>query len=95
MKNNQFKVRDEESSQISKLENQLRFNTEQQQFNMQEVALKVKNLEDQALLSDKIRTELRDKLRVTEDGNREMISFIKNLQQQGDQELSSMRNFLQ
>lgn len=51
---------------------------------MQEVALKVKNLEDQALLSDKIRTELRDKLRVTEDGNREMISFIKNLQQQGD-----------
>lgn len=84
MKNNQFKVRDEETSHISRLENQLRFNTEQQQFNMQEVALKVKNLEDQVLLSDKIRTELRDKLRVTEDGNREMISFIKNLQQQGD-----------
>ena len=84
MKNNQFKVRDEETSHISRLENQLRFNTEQQQFNMQEVALKVKNLEDQVLLSDKIRTEIRDKLRVTEDGNREMISFIKNLQQQGD-----------
>jgi len=32
---------------------------------------------------------------VSEDGNREMIAFIKNLQQQGDVELSSMRNFLQ
>jgi len=31
------------------------------------------------MLSDKIKIELRDKLRVTEDGNREMMAFIKNL----------------
>lgn len=39
--------------------------------------------------------ELREKLRLTEDNNREMVNFIKNLQSQGDQELSSMRAFLQ
>jgi len=39
--------------------------------------------------------ELREKLRLTEDNNREMVNFIKNLQSQGDQELSSMRQFLQ
>lgn len=61
----------------------------------QEMNLKIKSLEDQVMLSDKIKIELRDKLRVTEDGNREMMAFIKNLQQQGDQELASMRNFLQ
>jgi hypothetical protein len=57
--------------------------------------MKIKNLEEQVLLGEKTRIDLRDKLRVTEDNNREMINFIKNLQSQGDQELSSMRNFLQ
>ena len=55
----------------------------------------MKSLEDQVLLADRTRNELRDKLRVTEDNNREMINFIKNLQTQGDSELSSMRSFLQ
>jgi hypothetical protein len=41
--------------------------------------LKVKNLEDQVILSDKIKIDLRAKLQVTEEGNREMMSFIKNL----------------
>lgn len=84
MKENQFKARDAEVSQISKLETQLRYSQEQQQYGMQEIILKVKNLEEQVLMSDKTRIELRDKLRVAEEGNREMISFIKNLQQQGD-----------
>ena len=55
----------------------------------------MKSLEDQVLLADRTRNELRDKLRVTEDNNREMINFIKTLQTQGDSELSSMRSFLQ
>ncbi len=38
---------------------------------------------------------VRDKLRITEDNNREMINFIKGLQSQGDNELNSMRQFLQ
>ena len=61
----------------------------------QEIMAKLKNLEDQVMLGEKTRLDLRDKLRVTEDANREMMTFIKNLQNQGDQELASMRNFLQ
>jgi hypothetical protein len=56
---------------------------------------KLKSLEDQVMLGDKTRAELSQKLRITEDNNREMVTFIKNLQTQGDQELSSMRQFLQ
>lgn len=47
------------------------------------------------MLQEQTKAELRDKLRVADDGNREMISFIRNLQQQGDVELGQMRNFLQ
>ena len=46
MKENQFKARDAEVSQISKLETQLRYSQEQQQYGMQEIILKVKNLEE-------------------------------------------------
>lgn len=45
------------------------------------MAIKVKNLEDQLMLQEQTKAELRDKLRIADDGNREMISFIKNLQQ--------------
>jgi len=69
----------------------MRQSSEQQQYTQLEVVQKLKSLEDQVLLGDKTRQELNQKLRVTEDNNREMVSFIKNLQTQGDQELSSMR----
>lgn len=59
------------------------------------MTVKIKNLEEQVLLTEQTKNELRDKLRIADDGNREMIAFIKNLQQQGDIELSSMRSFLQ
>jgi len=42
--------------------------------------MKIKNLEDQVIFTEQSKNELRDKLRVAEDGNREMIAFIKNLQ---------------
>lgn len=66
-------------SQISKIQNELQFNSETQKFQQQEITAKLKSLEDQVLLADRTRTDLRDKLRVTEDNNREMINFIKNL----------------
>tara|TARA_B100000519_G_C14010037_1_gene328239 strand:+ start:427 stop:645 length:219 start_codon:yes stop_codon:yes gene_type:complete len=72
----------------------MKFEQEQNRFTIQEMFGKIKNLEVQVNLSEQTRNEMRDKLRVAEDGNREMITFIKNLQQQGDAELSSMRNFL-
>jgi hypothetical protein len=79
---------------MGRIESQVRQSTEQQQYTQQEVIQKLKSLEDQVLLGDKTRMELNQKLRLTEDNNREMVAFIKNLQTQGDQELSSMRQFL-
>ena len=53
--------------------------------------IKVKNLEEQIQVSEQTGHMVRDKLRITEDNNREMINFIKGLQSQGDSELNSMR----
>jgi hypothetical protein len=65
---------------MGRIESQVRQSTEQQQYTQQEVIQKLKSLEDQVLLGDKTRMELNQKLRLTEDNNREMVAFIKNLQ---------------
>ena len=44
---------------------------------------------------EQIRTELRDKLRVSEEQNLQMANFIKSLQTQSEAELSQMRNIIQ
>ena len=44
---------------------------------------------------EQIRSELRDKLRVSEEQNLQMANFIKSLQNQSEAELSQMRNILQ
>lgn len=80
MKENQFKLRDGDLTNIGKLENQIRFAQEQMKFTTQEMSIKIKNLEEQVLLTEQSKNELREKLRIADDGNREMIAFIKNLQ---------------
>lgn len=65
---------------MGRIESQVRQSTEQQSYSQQEIVQKLKSLEDQVLLGDKTRNELNQKLRVTEDNNREMVAFIKNLQ---------------
>ena len=42
-----------------------------------------------------MRLDMREKLRVSEEQNRELANFIKSLQTQSDQELTQMRTFLQ
>ena len=64
---------------MGRIESQVRITSEQQQYSQQEVVQKLKSLEDQVLLGDKTRMELNQKLRITEDNNREMVAFIKNL----------------
>jgi hypothetical protein len=54
-------------------------NTETQIFSQQEIVAKIKSLEDQVSLGERTRVDMRDKLRITEDNNREMVNFIKNL----------------
>lgn len=80
MKENQHKVRDKDQSQIGKLEQQIRYFQEQQSFSTQEMTIKLKNLEEQVILGDHTRQQLRDKLNQAEESNREMVSFIKSLQ---------------
>lgn len=60
-----------------------------------EILQKLKSLEDQVQLGEATRQEMRDKLRIADDSNKELAKFIRSLQTQSDGELSSMRQFLQ
>ena len=41
-------------------------------------------LEEQIKREEKVRMEMRDKLKFSEEANREMVNFIKSIQNQGD-----------
>jgi hypothetical protein len=45
---------------------------------------KVKYLEENINREEKTRVELRDKLRVADENNRELMNFIKSIQSQSD-----------
>ncbi len=62
---------------------------------MSEVLSRISSLEGSLNREEKLRLEMRDKLRVSEEQNRELANFIKSLQTQSDQELTQMRTFLQ
>ena len=79
-KQQQLGLRDQDLTKIGRIESHIRQSSEQQTYSQQEITQKIKLLEDQVTLGDKTRQELNQKLRVTEDNNREMVSFIKNLQ---------------
>ena len=89
------KMRDIDADNVSKLENSFKKNNEVSGFQLQELTQKMRSLESQIEIAEQIRTEMREKLRVSEDNNQQMVSFIKSLQTQGDLELNSMRQVLQ
>jgi dsDNA-specific endonuclease/ATPase MutS2 len=62
---------------------------------MSEVNARIAALENSLNREEKMRLELREKLRVSEEQSRELANFIKSLQTQSDQELTQMRSFLQ
>jgi hypothetical protein len=61
---------------------------------MSEVMSRISSLEGSLNREEKLRLEMREKLRVSEEQNRELANFIKSLQTQSDQELTQMRTFL-
>lgn len=87
-------IQDLERDARSKLENSIKFSNDQSHYSLQEVSQKILSLEDQIRREEKMRVELRDKLKNSEEANREMVNFIKSIQNQGDQELTQMRQFL-
>jgi hypothetical protein len=88
-------LQDTERDARNKLENSLKYREDQSYFSVSELANKISIVEDNVRREEKARVELREKLRVSEEQNREMVNFIKSIQTQGDVELSQMRQFLQ
>jgi phosphopantetheine adenylyltransferase len=61
---------------------------------MSEVTARIQALEQSLQREEKVRLDMRDKLRVSEEQSRELANFIKSLQTQSDSELTQMRTFL-
>ena len=59
------------------------------------MSAKLEKLQDQVDFNEKQRSDLRERLLKSEDANKELINFIKNLQSQNDKEMSSIRQFMQ
>jgi hypothetical protein len=55
---------------------------------------KINFLEDQIKREEKNKVEMRDRLRISDENNRELMNFIKSIQTQSDQELTQMRTYL-
>lgn len=88
-------ISDAERDARAKLESSVKFNQDQSFFSMSEVVSRISTLEQSLTREEKLRLEMRDKLRVSDEQNRELANFIKSLQTQSDQELTQMRTFLQ
>lgn len=81
-------ISDAERDARSKIESNLKFNQEQSFFSMSEVTARIQALEQSLQREEKVRLEMRDKLRLSEEQNRELANFIKSLQTQSDTELT-------
>jgi hypothetical protein len=73
-------ISDAEREARSKLESNVKFNQDQAFFSMSEVVSRISTLEQSLTREEKLRLEMRDKLRVSDEQNRELANFIKSLQ---------------
>jgi flagellar motility protein MotE (MotC chaperone) len=81
-------IGDAERDARSKLESSVKFNQDQAFFTISEVTSRIVQLEATLQREEKLRIEMREKLRVSDDQSRELANFIKSLQTQSDQELT-------
>jgi hypothetical protein len=72
-------ISDAERDARSKLESSVKFNQDQSFFSMSEVLSRISTLEQSLTREEKLRLEMRDKLRVSDEHNRELANFIKSL----------------
>ena len=72
-------ISDAEREARQKIEGTLKFNQDQAFFSMSEVMSRITSLEGALGREEKLRLDMRDKLRVTEEQNRELANFIKSL----------------
>lgn len=71
---------DSERDARNKLETSFKYTNDQQHYNLNEVMQKIHFLEDQIKIEEKTRTDMRDRLRVADENNRELMNFIKSIQ---------------
>jgi flagellar motility protein MotE (MotC chaperone) len=75
---------DQERDARSKLETNFKYTNDQQHYNLTEVLQKINFLEDSIKREEKTKLEMRDRLRVADENNRELMNFIKSIQTQSD-----------
>ena len=62
----------------------MKFNQDQAFFTISEVTSRIAQLESSLQREEKLRIEMREKLRSSDEQNRELANFIKSLQTQSD-----------
>lgn len=72
-------ISDVERDARSKLENNFKYTHDQTHFSVAELASKIGQLEETIKREERARTEIRDRLRVSDEQNREMVNFIKSI----------------
>ncbi len=77
-------IADQERVERSKLESSLKYDKDQSNYTISEVMSKVNFLDENLRREEKTRVELRDKLRIADENNRELMNFIKSIQSQSD-----------
>ena len=77
-------IADQERVERNKLESSLKYDKDQSNYTIGEVMSKVNFLEENLRREEKTRVELRDKLRIADENNRELMNFIKSIQSQSD-----------
>lgn len=77
-------IAEQERAERNKLETTLKYDKDQQFYNINEVMQKISFLDEALKREERTRIEMRDKLRVADENNREMMNFIKGIQNQSD-----------
>lgn len=77
-------IADSERDARSKLETTVKYTNDQQHYNLNEVMSKINFLEDSIKREEATKLEMRDKLRLADENNRELMNFIKSIQSQSD-----------
>ena len=72
-------IADQERVERSKLESSLKYDKDQSNYTISEVMSKINFLDENLRREEKTRVELRDKLRIADENNRELMNFIKSI----------------
>jgi chromosome segregation ATPase len=88
------KLEELERSQRSKLESSLKYASEENKYSISDLLSRVDMLEENLQKEEKQRVSYIDKIRNTEQNQKELVHLIKNIERQENSELSQMRELI-